>query len=68
MRPVWIGEGETVCANCAHYVQHYILSSCRPSGFIAANAGHCVYPRVKDRKPGACGCEHFKEKRGETDA
>lgn len=38
------------------------------SGFIAANAGHCVYPRVKDRKPGACGCEHFKEKRGETDA
>ena len=39
-----------------------------PGGFIAANAGHCVYPRVKDRKPGACGCEHFKEKRGETDA
>ncbi len=51
-----INEKEEVCANCKHFIQHYI-KSCY-TGVSACNAGHCIYPRMKVRKPGDT-CIHF---------
>lgn len=41
------------CANCEHFVMHY-----RKDGY-PLYGGHCVYPRVKDRKVFDV-CEHFQ--------
>lgn len=53
---IWISEREEICANCKHYVQHY---TCLLERFTPCNAGHCVYPRLKARKPGQT-CERFE--------
>ena len=57
-----IDETEEVCANCAHYRQHYRKER-HPhgmEGFVPVNAGHCVEPRVKDRRPYDT-CERFMQ-------
>lgn len=59
-----IQEKEVVCSNCQHFVQHYVCFG----GFTACNAGHCTYPRIKDRKPGQVGCDYFKEKEAKPNA
>lgn len=64
MPVVNIEEHETVCANCKHYVQHYAvrtppLYSTGIGEFMAVNYGHCVHPRVKDRRP-SDACERFE--------
>lgn len=48
---------EEVCANCQHFIQHYIKIE---SEIVACNAGHCVYPRLKHRSPCCKKCEHFE--------
>lgn len=48
---------EEVCANCQHFIQHYIKME---SEIVACNAGHCVYPRLKHRSPCDKKCEHFE--------
>lgn len=60
MKTIAIDNGEAVCANCKHYIQHYMrVFSGKSSEFVElrpVNYGHCIYPRVKDRKPGdSCG-------------
>lgn len=63
MRIHIITDSEPVCTNCSHYYQHYVLMAC---GYYApCNCGHCGYPRVKKRKPGQDGCEHFERKENE---
>lgn len=57
-RPIWILEDEAVCANCIHYRKHYGKAG---EKYFPINAGHCVYPRIKDRKPGNT-CLHFESK------
>lgn len=61
MKVVTIQDGEDVCANCRHFVQHYRMRGC-PDVLTGAaevdpvNYGHCTEPRVKPRKPGdTCG-------------
>ena len=54
-----IDEKEDVCCNCKNYVQHYVKSF-MGWGFDRCNAGHCTYPRNKDRKPGTKACEYFE--------
>ena len=58
-----IYESEEVCANCRHYHQHYTESPGEYGlrGFMPVNAGHCVTPRVKDRRPGDT-CENFEQR------
>lgn len=51
-----INEKEEVCANCKHFIQHYTKT--RLKGVSPCNAGHCIYPRMKARKPGDT-CVHF---------
>ena len=58
---VWIGDDEMVCANCGHYCQHYTEIAIRC--FRPTNCGHCVYPRMKDRRPGHPACEHWEERK-----
>lgn len=53
-------ETEEVCANCKHFYQHYITDSRRGYGMLAVNSGHCVKPRVKDRKPCTPACKYWE--------
>lgn len=53
-----ISERETVCANCQHFYQHYIKND---GVYKACNAGHCCYPRLKNRRPGDV-CEKWVQK------
>ena len=47
------------CADCQHYVQHYIKFMDR---FNEVCCGHCVYPRIKSRAPHTHACDKFTEK------
>lgn len=51
-----IDEREEVCANCKHFIQHYVIVS--DMGTMPCNAGHCIHPRIKVRRPGQT-CEKF---------
>lgn len=57
MHPGYHGEAEC-CANCRHYHQHYIYCA-ECNGFTYCFDGHCVYPRMKHRRPDQL-CEHFE--------
>ena len=54
-----LNENEAVCANCERYHQHYGLRPGSKRYVEPINCGHCVYPRIKDRKPGTAACEHY---------
>jgi len=55
---------ERVCGNCKNFRLHYIK---RPWGdYSALTQGHCVKPRVKDRRTGDKACSYWQEKDGET--
>lgn len=62
MKTYEIPDTEEVCANCEHYIQHYrrIRDYRGVSTFSAVNAGHCTYPKVKERKPCDSCKDHFK--------
>ena len=46
-----------ICANCAHYYQHYIR---RQRRFVEIHDGHCVAaPRTKSRAPDTPACDKF---------
>lgn len=55
-----ISKEEKVCVNCKYFIQHYIYDERFHNDFLPCNAGHCVKPRVKDRKPGRKACERFE--------
>lgn len=46
------------CNTCTHYIQHY--AKINHTGYQAVNCGHCIYPRLKSRKPDSPACEHFE--------
>lgn len=45
-----------ICGNCIYFRQHYILEVERCT---AINCGHCIYPRLKNRKPGSEACANY---------
>lgn len=55
MKYIGIDERDECCANCRHFIQHYaiVLDDVSP-----INAGHCVYPKVKSRRP-SDRCDNF---------
>lgn len=61
MKVFGIDETEEVCANCKHFVQHYRQTRDAHGirCFTAVNAGHCVEPMVKQRKPSDT-CQRFE--------
>ena len=48
---------EECCKSCKHFRQHYVKMGRRYSEVFC---GHCVYPRLKTRKPDAEGCKYYK--------
>lgn len=58
-------EPSYTCSDCIYFYQHWIPDRGVPcndsiNGFCKVNAGHCVYPRLKDRKPGAPACQYYE--------
>ena len=47
---------ENICQNCIYFRQHYVLDS---QSAMKAECGHCVFPRIKRRRPGQVACAHF---------
>lgn len=68
----WLGERieririmteDVCCGNCEHFMQHYVWwENGIYSGYTATNCGHCMYPRMKDRRAEQC-CQHFSKKK-----
>lgn len=57
---------ENICTNCAHYYQHYTRMQDihyweTIHGFTPVNCGHCVYPRIKLRRPDDT-CQNFERR------
>lgn len=46
------------CANCKHYIQHYYR---RDGYYFTVHDGHCMHPRIKNRKPTAY-CDRFERR------
>lgn len=40
---------ENICRQCRHFRQHYVLDD---QTCTAICCGHCVFPRLKNRRPG----------------
>ena len=59
---IMIHESEAVCGNCKHFRQHYTLWPEYHEGYYPLNCGHCVKPRVKQRRPGNEGCVYWIHK------
>ena len=47
------------CQNCKHFRQHYGLEETR---IFRVYCGHCVLPRIKNKKPDQKACEKFAQK------
>lgn len=54
-----IDEKTQVCANCTHFVQHFMYDP--KLGYTLMHMGHCVYPRMKERKA-YDDCKHFENR------
>jgi hypothetical protein len=52
-------EKET-CKTCKHFVRHYIRCRNRYEGL---ERGHCVHPRLKDRRTDTPACQHYSERK-----
>ncbi|MEG2575772.1 MAG: hypothetical protein RSA41_07050 [Christensenella sp.] len=63
MKEYNIEETEKVCANCIYFKQHY--GKLRENeqgyynGYFTLNCGHCIFPRLKARKPSDT-CKSFE--------
>ncbi len=56
---VWVTrKDERVCENCKYFYQHYIKTE---RGFKETFAGHCFYPRMKEREA-TDSCKYFEQK------
>lgn len=47
---------QNYCKNCKHYRQHYVRLG---KGYTEVDDGHCVHPRIKQRKTTTPACQHF---------
>ena len=57
-----ITKDAKVCANCKHYYQHCAPFPEAGMGFSPIHAGHCTYPRLKNREPNQT-CGYFERRR-----
>ena len=46
------------CGQCMHFHRHYVLDE---QSCTAVCCGHCVFPRLKSRKPDTPACVHFEK-------
>lgn len=50
---------ERVCENCKYFYQHYIRVA--PYRYNPVHAGHCWYPRMKNRES-SDSCKYFERR------
>lgn len=50
--------GQKVCCTCVHFCQHYSYGE-SPKRYRLVFAGHCIYPRIKFRRPDQ-SCERWR--------
>ncbi len=55
-----IGPETERCENCRHFCRHYVVVQPNPNVAVPTHCGHCVYPRVKNRKIYDV-CQHFEK-------
>lgn len=49
---------EPTCKDCQHFRQHYVFFL--ETRYDPVPCGHCVYPRLKHRRPDTFACIYFK--------
>ncbi len=49
------------CGTCIDYRAHFVRYGRR---YLELNQGHCIYPRLKDRKWDDPACQHYKPRPG----
>ena len=54
------------CKDCKHFRQHYVHFL--ETRLSPIPCGHCVYPRLKHRRPDTPACVHFKFKTAEENS
>lgn len=47
---------KNTCGQCGHFRRHYVLDE---QSCTAVCCGHCVFPRVKNRRPDTPSCQYF---------
>lgn len=47
---------QNFCQACKYFRQHYVRLG---KGYMEVSDGHCVYPRLKQRKTTTPACQHF---------
>jgi len=52
---------EIKCRMCRYFLQHYVRTEV--GNYMETDCGHCIYPRVKPRKPDTLACVYFTEKK-----
>lgn len=63
----YIEEQQACCMNCKHFRQHYGReSNGRNEYYFPMYEGHCVHPRLKNRKV-TDSCERFEMKKQTQD-
>ena len=45
------------CESCKYFMRHYTKFR---KHYIETICGHCIYPRLKDRKTDSPACIHYK--------
>ena len=53
------------CKTCAHFHQHYSLKDGRITRVFC---GHCIYPKVKTKRPFSTACENYTYGPADEDA
>lgn len=59
-----LSEESQNCANCKHFIQHFVLAGIYPNQFVPCCSGTCSYPRIKRRKVYDT-CVNFAHRNGE---
>ena len=55
---------DPTCQDCKHFRQHYVHIF--DEYYHTIPCGHCVYPRLKHRRPDTLACVHFTSKEERT--
>lgn len=58
-------EEEKTCETCRHFCRHYIRWG--GNKYRPMDQGHCMEPRVKDRKTQTPACQRYSKKRGKEE-
>ena len=55
-------EETRTCESCQYFRRHYIRVG--NNHYMPLDEGHCIHPRLKDRKTEHPACQRFREKKG----